>query len=245
MLGGVDLSVEELRVLGCLVEKQLTTPQHYPLTLNALHLACNQSSNRDPVVTWTEATVESAVTSVKAKGLAAFVHPSHGRSALRFRHTLDEALGLESRPMALLCVLLLRGPQTPGELRSRTERMASFADLHEVQAELDALASRAEPLVVRLERRPGHKEDRYAQLLGGGDPSQGARRPGPVRVEPPVRGDGPSGAGDGPTEGRHGAASGRDGARPGDDLRVALESLRAEVAALRADLDDLRAQLGA
>ena len=135
----MDLSPAEIRVLGSLVEKQLTTPQQYPLTLNALTLACSQSSNRDPVVAYDEHSAEAAVTSVKTKGLVRFVHPSHGRSVLRYAHTLDEAWGLDTRPLALLAVLMLRGPQTPGELRTRTERMVRFTDLSEVQAELDAL----------------------------------------------------------------------------------------------------------
>ncbi len=153
----MELSEEELRVLGCLVEKRLTTPQQYPLTLNALTLACNQASNRDPVVDYDEARVEAAVTRAKTRGLAAFVHPSHGRSVLRFRHTLDEQLGLDERPLALLAVLALRGPQTPGELRARTERMARFGGIEEVEAELDALVRRDDPLVVRLGRGPGQK----------------------------------------------------------------------------------------
>ncbi len=125
----MDLSAAEIRVLGSLVEKQLTTPQQYPLTLNALTLACSQSSNRDPVVAYDEHTVEAAVTSVKTKGLARFVHPSHGRSALRYAHALDDALGLAPPQLALLAVLMLRGPQTLGELRTRTERMVGFSDL--------------------------------------------------------------------------------------------------------------------
>ena len=153
-------------MLGSLVEKQLTTPQQYPLTLNALTLACSQSSNRDPVVDYDEPAVESAVTSIKTRGLARFVHPSHGRSALRYAHALDDAFGLGVRPLALLAVLMLRGPQTLGELRSRTERMVRFSDLNEIQAELDALAARSEPLVLRLPRAPGRKEDRYHHLLG-------------------------------------------------------------------------------
>jgi len=170
MLRVMDLSAVEVRVLGCLVEKQLTTPQQYPLTLNALVLACNQASNRDPVVSYDEQTVQAAVTSVKTKGLASFVHPSHGRSALRYRHSIDGAWGLDVRPLALVAVLMLRGQQTPGELRARTERMVQFADLGEVQAELDALAARDEPLVVRLRRVAGQKEDRYVQLLSGDVP---------------------------------------------------------------------------
>ena len=219
MLARVELSAPELRVLGCLVEKQLTTPQQYPLTLNALTLACNQTSNRDPVVDFDEATVEGAVTEVKARGLAAFVHPSHGRSALRYRHTLDEALGLEARQLALLAVLVLRGPQTPGELRTRTERMVGFTDLAEVHAELDALAGREDPLVVRLARVPGHKEDRYAHLWSGA-PSADAGPAQDDRATVPAP-------------------------RVSVDLAAEMAHLRAEVATLRRDLDELRSQLGA
>lgn len=218
-------------MVGCLVEKRLTTPQQYPLTLNALTLACNQTSNRDPVVEYDEAAVEEAVTSAKTKGYASFVHPSHGRSALRYRHTLDERLGLDVRPLALLAVLMLRGPQTPGELRSRTERMAPFADVGEVQLELDALAARAEPLVVRLGRAPGQKEDRYAQLLGAGPPATPAS---PVPTSPGVA----------PPEPER-VAAGDDGLRTElAELRLELERQRRAVDAIRADLEDLRSQLG-
>src|SRR5579863_8877224 len=136
----MELNPVEARVIGSLVEKELTTPQQYPLTLNALVLACNQASNRDPVVHYDEATVEAAVTRAKSRGLARFVHPSHGRSVLRYRHELAEQLALGERPLALLAVLVLRGPQTLAELRTRTERMVDFADLAEVEAELGALA---------------------------------------------------------------------------------------------------------
>jgi len=222
----VDLSGPELRVVGCLVEKQLATPQQYPLTLNALTLACNQTSNRDPVVDFDEATVQQAVTSVKAKGLAAFVHPSHGRSALRFRHTVDEALGIGPKPLALLSVLFLRGPQTPGELRTRTERMVGFADLQEVLAELDALARREEPLVTRLPRVPGQKEDRFAPLWG--DRLESPTTPAPA-AKPTSPSSPPSDA----------------GGEPSTATAEAFAALRAEVASLRRDLDDLRSQLGA
>ncbi len=224
----MDLSAAEIRVLGSLVEKQLTTPQQYPLTLNALTLACSQSSNRDPVVDYDERSTEEAVTSVKTHGLVRFVHPSHGRSALRYAHTLDEALGLETRPLALLAVLMLRGPQTLGELRTRTERMVRFSDLHEVQAELDALGARSEPLVVRLVRGPGQKEDRYGQLLGGTvseTPPARHRSPGP-----PAR----------PAAPRAGAER-----RDGGVSQPRSRSYAAEVGALRRALDDLREQLGA
>jgi len=233
----MDLSAPEIRVLGSLVEKQLTTPQQYPLTLNALTLAASQSSNRDPVVDYDEHTVEEATTSVKSKGLARFVHPSHGRSALRYAHTLDEALGLETRPLALLAVLMLRGPQTLGELRTRTERMVQFSDLREVQAELDALGARTEPLVVRLRRGPGQKEDRYGQVLGGAAPTApGGETAAPSRVPsgPPLT---PTLA---TTEGSRVSVPDEVAA-----LRAEVVALRAELGALRNDLRDLREQLGA
>ncbi len=231
----MDLSAAEIRVLGSLVEKQLTTPQQYPLTLNALALACSQSSNRDPVVAYDDHSVEAAVTSVKTQGLARFVHPSHGRSALRYAHCLDETLGLGTRPLALLAVLMLRGPQTLGELRSRTERMVAFSDVREVQSELDALAARTEALVVRLPRKPGQKEDRYRQLLGGSapEPRHGEDGPPPrvgtAAALAPTRRDGPMGP------------------RPDEvtKLRAEMVELRAEVGDLRRALDDLREQLGA
>jgi uncharacterized protein YceH (UPF0502 family) len=258
MLGGMDLSAAELRVLGSLVEKQLTTPQQYPLTLNALTLACSQSSNRDPVVDYDEPTVEAAVTSVKTRGLARFVHPSHGRSALRYGHALEEALGLDTRPVALLAVLMLRGPQTLGELRARSERMVRFSDLYEIQAELDALAARSEPLVVRLPRAPGQKEERYAQLLGGAvrtaggsqaaSPGHEARAGLPTQraevVLPTQRADGER------PDHASGVGLPKQESEAGLSLQVEafrdeVAGLRAELHALRRDLDDLRAQLGA
>lgn len=161
------LGAEELRVIGSLVEKELTTPQQYPLTLNALVLACNQTSNRNPIVTYDERTVESTVLGLKDEGLARVVHPSHGRSATRYRQVLHEALHLEREELAVLGVMMLRGPQTLNELRTRTERAADFEDLQAVERTLDALARREEPLVVRITRQPGQREDRYAHLLGG------------------------------------------------------------------------------
>ena len=171
---------------------------------------------------------------VKTRGLVRFVHPSHGRSALRYSHTLDEALRLDTRPLALLAVLMLRGPQTVGELRTRTERMVQFSDLREVQAELDALAARDEPLVRRQARGPGQKEDRYAQLLGG---STAETQPPPP---PAVSRAGPG------TEPAWAATTG--GAVTLDEvaaLRAELAELRLEVGAVRSALDDLREQLGA
>jgi hypothetical protein len=163
----MELSPEELRVVGSLIEKELTTPQQYPLTLNALVTACNQTSNRFPVVSYDERTVESTVLGLKDKGLARVVHPSHGRSATRYRHVLHEVLRLEQPELGLLGVLMLRGPKTLNELRTRTDRMATFDSEAGVQHTLDAMAARDEPLVVRIPRQPGQREDRYAHLLGG------------------------------------------------------------------------------
>ena len=163
----MNLSPVEARVIGSLAEKQLTTPQQYPLTLNALVVACNQTSNRDPVVLYDDSVVETALSSLKESGLLRFVHPGHGRSATRYRQVLDEKFGLDTRGLSLLAVLVLRGSQTVGELRARTERMADFGSLDEVQSELGRLSDGTEPLVARVPRRPGQKEERWVQLLAG------------------------------------------------------------------------------
>jgi uncharacterized protein YceH (UPF0502 family) len=218
----VVLDPVEARVIGSLAEKQLTTPQQYPLTVNALVLACNQSSNRDPVVNYDEPLVETALSALKDAGLLRFVHPSHGRSVTRYRQVVDERFGLGPRSLAILAVLLLRGPQTVGELRTRTERMADFAHLGDVEAELEGLSSLPEPLVRRLQREPGQKEERWAQLLTG-EPQEllsRAHASGPSGAPVPVR-----------PAAREEMAS----------LRTEVEALRNEVAALRAELDELRA----
>jgi len=163
----MELAPEELRVIGSLIEKELATPQQYPLTLNALLAACNQTSSRTPIVSYDERLVESTVLGLKDQGLARIVHPSHGRSATRYRHILHEALHLEQPELALVGVLMLRGPQTLNELRTRTDRMAKFENESEVESTLDALAAREDPLVVRIPRQSGQREDRYAHLLGG------------------------------------------------------------------------------
>lgn len=163
------LTPPEQRVLGCLVEKRLTTPDVYPLSLNALRLACNQSTNRDPVVEYAESTVREAAQRLCHYGLARLASGHTGR-AIKYRHLAEEALGLSREELALLAVLLLRGPQTPGELKARSERMASLASLDEVEDLLDALIARGH--VRRLGRRPGQKEERYAQLLGE-EPGEG------------------------------------------------------------------------
>lgn len=248
--GGFDLSGEEVRVLGCLVEKQLTTPQQYPLSLNALTSACNQSSNRDPVVAYDEATVEAAVRHAKQRGLARFVHPSHGRSVLRYEHLLGEVLGLDRPQLALLAMLMLRGPQTVGELRARTDRMADFADLSDVVHDLGLLAGSAVPRVVRLPRRPGQKEDRFAQCLAAG----GADAVATGGADAVATGHGSTIAGHG-----SGVAAEADRTRAAPqgaptplpagggtepDLRAEVEGLRRELATVRRDLDELRTELG-
>jgi uncharacterized protein YceH (UPF0502 family) len=229
----MELAAEEMRVLACLAEKQLTTSAQYPLTLNALTLACNQATSREPVVSYDEPTVEAAVTRAKTMGLARFVHPAHGRSALRFGHALDEALGLDTRQLALMTVLMLRGPQTLAELRTRTQRMAEFVDTRDVEGELDALARRDPALVSRLGRQPGQKEDRYEQLLGR------ATVASPPSA-PPAVGDVSRPDVDESLDRDH--RSENAGASP--PLAAEVADLRAEVAALRRDVDDLRSQLG-
>src|SRR5437660_97108 len=160
----MDADPVELRVLGCLIEKQRTTPDVYPLSLNALRLACNQSTNRDPVVDYDERTIKAGLDRMSHREWTRFAGSASSR-ALKYRHLLDEALGLSDEEISLLAVLMLRGPQTIGELKQRSERLHRFGSLAEIAQTLDALAARE--LVVRLERRPGQKEERWAQLLGG------------------------------------------------------------------------------
>ncbi len=199
----------EIRILGCLIEKQRTTPDAYPLSLNALRLACNQSTNRDPVVDYDEGAIRDALQHLYRRGWTRLAS-GHGSRAAKYRHLLDEALGLPRDELALLGVLMLRGAQTPGELKARSERLHAFADLGAVEAALERLVSRGH--AARLERRPGQKEERYEQLLGGG--ASDATVPAPsVAAPPPV---------------------------PHDDRLARLErevaELRAELASLRASL---------
>jgi uncharacterized protein YceH (UPF0502 family) len=160
----MELTSEEGRVLGCLVEKQLTTPQSYPLTEKALIAACNQTTNRDPVVAYDVSTIRITARSLREKGLLRMVHRSGERSD-KHRHLLDSSLSLSPGPVTLLAVLLLRGPQTVAELRARSERMHPFDTVAQVQEALDALTDRDDPLAARLLRQPGRKEARYGQLL--------------------------------------------------------------------------------
>lgn len=159
------LDIIDGRVLGALIEKQLTTPDIYPLSLNALSLACNQSTAREPVMNLSGPDVEESLARLKERKFARFVHPSHGRSVTKYRQVCDESLGLESGDLAVVGLLLLRGAQTSGELRTRSERLHGFDTVAEVENTLAALAARAEPLVVRLERAAGQKEARWRQLL--------------------------------------------------------------------------------
>ncbi len=160
------LSEIETRVLGSLVEKELTTPDYYPLSLNALVNACNQKSNRDPAMNLNEDAVRQALRSLEKEGLAG---PADGMDnrVTKFEHRFQEAFNFDRREIAILCELLIRGPQTPGELRSRAERMYQFDDLGQVQSTLQRLVQREPPLVKMLPRQPGTKEARYAQLLSG------------------------------------------------------------------------------
>jgi hypothetical protein len=161
----LHLDAVETRVLGSLMEKDITTPEYYPLTLNALLAACNQKSNREPVMELDEASVRAALRSLEEKGLAGLAR-AEGRVA-RFEHRMGEVLNLGRRESALLCTLLLRGPQTPGELRGRSERMHRLEDLDEVQLVLQKLMEHNPPLVKLLPRQPGTKEARYVGLFGG------------------------------------------------------------------------------
>lgn len=227
----------EARVVGSLAEKQLTTPQQYPLSLNALTLACNQASNRNPVVSFTEREVQAALDSLKQKGIVRFVLPSHGRSVVRYRHLLDEKLALDERQLALVAVLLLRGPQTVGEMRLRTERMASFDSTIEVESDLEGLARGEEPFVARLPRRPGQKEERWTQLLA----ETGAAAEAPDAAVPPGATAGPAG----PTADPAGATADPELRAEVAGLTLEVAGLRSEVGRLRQDLEGLRRELGA
>ena len=172
----------EIRVLGCLIEKQRTTPDVYPLTLNALRLACNQSTNRDPVVDYDENTIRAAIDRLVQRKWATLASWSNRRS-MKYRHTLDGALGLDDAEIAVLDVLMLRGGQTPGELKTRTERLHRFGDMEELGRTLERLIERQ--LAARLERRPGQREERYTHRLGGEDGAEPEGREPEVAQPPP------------------------------------------------------------
>ncbi len=211
----------EIRVVGCLIEKQRTTPDVYPLSLNALRLACNQSTNREPVVDYDEQTVVEALRRLALRGWTRLASGA-GSRARKYRQLLDEAFGLDQAELSLLAVLMLRGPQTPGELKQRGQRLHDFTDLAAVQETLEQLVERGQ--VARHERRPGQKEDRYEQLLGGGAAEMA------------------------PTPAEIGSSSAEDsGDEPAVELKPAedrLTRLEREVSELRSELATLRGELG-
>ena len=175
----------EIRVLGCLIEKQRTTPDVYPLSLNSLRLACNQATNREPVVEYDEATIRDALQRLALRRWSRLASDA-GSRATKYRHLLDETLSVKPPEISVLTVLMLRGAQTPGELKARTERLFLFASLADLEQTLDGLAERQ--LVERLERRPGQKEERWVQLLGGaalnsGESAEPVDDPAPAKAD--------------------------------------------------------------
>ena len=213
----------EIRVLGCLIEKQRTTPDVYPLTLNALRLACNQSTNRDPVVDYDDNTIRTGIDRLVQRKWATLASWSNRRS-MKYRHKLDGALGLGDAEIAVLTVLMLRGPQTPGELKARTERLHRFGDMDELGAALDGLGGRG--LVRRLERRPGQREERYMQLLGEGveeAPVAAASAPAVAAAPAPTAAASPAGG----------------------DAEQRLERVERQIDELRDQIKALREELGA
>jgi uncharacterized protein len=214
----VEPDAVEIRVLGCLIEKQRTTPDVYPLTLNALRLACNQSTNRDPVVDYDDSTIRAALERLGRRKWTTLASWSN-RRAMKYRHTLDSALGLSEPELAVLCVLMLRGPQTPGELKQRTERLHAFPGLDGIEDTLRGLIDRE--LVAQLPRRAGQREERYRHLLGG------AAEEEPAAAAPPS------------------AARAPESAPASDGLERRVARLEDELASVRADLSALREELGA
>ena len=220
----MDLTPAETRVLGCLLEKERTTPETYPLTLNSLTSACNQSTNRDPVMTLGEREIENALDGLRQKKLATVIFGA-GSRVQKYRHILPDIYNLSPQETALLCVLLLRGPQTAGELRSRAERLAPFPTLADAENVLNGLTTGSEPLARLLPARPGQKERRYVQLLSG-EPAAVEESPEPARAAAPAH-------------------------RAGEDVSGRVEALEREVGVLREQLarleagfTELRAQLG-
>jgi uncharacterized protein len=216
----VEPDAVEIRVVACLVEKQRTTPDQYPLTLNSLRLACNQSTNRDPVVDYDEGTVRSALDRLGRRKWTTLASWSTSRS-VKYKHVLDQALGLAPPQLSLLTVLMLRGPQTPGELRSRTERMYRFESNEELETTLRELIERE--LAAPLPRRPGERGQRYAHLLEGDEEGQPAEGPPPM-----------------PEHAAPAAPAAAEG-----ELAERVDRLEAELSALRAELRGLRERLDA
>jgi len=215
----------EIRVLGCLIEKQRTTPDVYPLTLNALRLACNQSTNREPVVDYDENIIRGAIERLVQRKWATLASWSNRRS-MKYRHTLDGALGLDDGEISVLAVLMLRGSQTPGELKTRTDRLHPFGDMGELSGTLGRLIERG--LVVRLDRRPGQREERYSHLLSEdgaeSEPAEGAAPAAPAAT--PAAPAGPAAPAP--------AAGGNE----------RIERIERQLAELRAEIKALREELG-
>ena len=218
------LTEAEVRVVGSLVEKQVTTPDYYPLTLNALVNACSQISNRDPVVKYDERSVEDAIDSLRTKNLVYIFYGAESRVP-KYKHMMREVYTLSPQEFAVMCVLMLRGPQTVGEIRGRTGRLYEFAELREVEETLDGLARRDEPLVLKLPRQTGRKDARYTHLLSGTpefeEPGEETSAHAPARTSSSAR-----------------AADGERVAR----LEAEVEALRGEVAELRRQLEEFRKQ---
>jgi uncharacterized protein YceH (UPF0502 family) len=223
----VEPDAVEIRVVAALVEKQRTTPDQYPLTLNSLRLACNQATNREPVVDYDEPTIKSALDRLGRRKWTTLASWSTARS-VKYKHLFDKALGLSDPQLALLTVLMLRGPQTPGELRQRSERIHRFDSGEELERTLDELIERE--LVAPLPRHPGERGQRYAHRLSEPDEEGASRAPEPAASVPAPAAPGPEPAASVPAD---------------EGLAVRLERLEDEVASLREQLRALRAELGA
>jgi uncharacterized protein YceH (UPF0502 family) len=240
--GALGLGQAELRVLGCLLEKQRTTPDVYPLTLNSLRTACNQATNRDPVVEYDDTVLRLALHRLERRGLIRLAS-GRGSRAPKYRHLLAEALPMSPDEEAVMCVLMLRGPQTPGELKGRAGRMHAFSGLEPVQQTLARLIERR--LVARLERRPGQKEERYAQLLADAESSSDA--PAYAAGAPAHAADAPHASapapGAPPAEEDSAAIPG-EGARSLAEETASLAELQERVAMLEREVAELRATVG-
>ena len=215
-----ELTPPELRVLGCLIEKRWTTPDHYPLSLNALRLACNQSTNRDPVTDYDEDTVREAAQRLSRYGLARLAS-GHSSRSVKYRHLAEEGLGLDREELAVLAVLLLRASQTPGELKARSERMAPIGSLDKVEQVLETLIDRG--YARRIGRRPGQKEDRFVHLLGDSGEADLAVAEAEVGTQPQ-------------------AVTVAETLDHGPSLLERIAALEDEMAALRLEVAELRAE---